>query len=284
MSFKSIIWLYHVLIFHLHWVNYIYNLSPTWISRFHLQNAVFPFSLLSSHPSIINSPDIQYNSQKNSLKGINICSVSSTSCNPWALDPPTFRQMISQRVAPQSSLHTLLLLGKSRLRQLQKRVMFDCYFIYRHDLEDKGSLTKTTFKEFPRNMLLASGTIPFCGRHLFNTHSHMTLTLDKSCEIFTSCCCKGSTEHHPKEMDTWKGFNLKNRNLSCFGSVIYSKEYMNDVLNQKRLGMCEFIIHQCHHLWKGWSQAETKTVGSVGLKRLFMKRVSLPPSFACHGI
>ena len=192
--------------------------------------------------------------------------------------------MISQRVAPQSSLHTLLLLGKSRLRQLQKRVMFDCYFIYRHDLEDKGSLTKTTFKEFPRNMLLASGTIPFCGRHLFNTHSHMTLTLDKSCEIFTSCCCKGSTEHHPKEMDTWKGFNLKNRNLSCFGSVIYSKEYMSDVLNQKRLGMCEFIIHQCHHLWKGWSQAETKTVGSVGLKRLFMKRVSLPPSFACHGI
>lgn len=121
---------------------------------------------------------------------------------PWALDPPTFRQMISQLIAPQSSLHTLLLLGKSRLRQFQKRVMFDCYFIYRHDLEDKGSLTKKTLLEFPRNMLLETGTIPFCGRHLFNKHSHMTLTLDKSCEIFMSCCCKGSTEHHPKEMET----------------------------------------------------------------------------------
>lgn len=134
--------------------------------------------------------------------------------------------------------------------------MFDCYFIYRHDLEDKGSLTKTTFKEFPRNMLLETGTIPFCGRHLFKTHSHMTLTLDKSCEIFTSCWCKGSTEHHPKEMETWKGFNLKNRNLSCFGSVM---ECRGDVLNQKQGNV---PIYQ-HHVWKGWSQAEnaeTKTV------------------------
>ena len=61
VSFKSIIWLYHVLI--LHWVNY--NLSPTQISWFHVISRTkrrFSFSLLSIHPNIINALDIQYNS------------------------------------------------------------------------------------------------------------------------------------------------------------------------------------------------------------------------------
>lgn len=106
-------------------------------------------------------------------------------------------------------------------------------------------------------MLLETGTIPFCGRHLFNKHSHMTLTLDKSCEIFMSCCCKGSTEHHPKEMETWKGFNLKNRNLSSFGSVIYSAEYIYILTTFwiRNKGMCQFISIMCCRMITG-----TKTV------------------------